>query len=441
LCALFPESGQAAERRASHGKRFRGSGAEFVLCALFRQSGMRMPGWLNRNVWGMTVTSLLSDACYEMVLAVLPGFLPVIHVAASALGWIEGVSDAFSSFLKLFAGWYSDRIGRRKRTIVLGYLFTGTGLSIFSVAASWIPILLGRMVSWFGKGIRGSLRDAMLAESVAPGMRGRAFGFHRAGDTVGAILGPMAGIVLLSLLPKPAPDIPFRTIFVLSLIPGLSAPLLFATMVRETRREPRPGMKLITSVRGLPPRFRRFLLAVGIFGCGDFSPTLLTLAAATLLASAHGPVRAAQLAALLYVTRNVVYAGASFPVGWLADRMRKPPLLMAGYLCAALMAGATAALFIRGSARFPVLAVVFAVAGLFAAAQDTLEGAIPPDLTSDEMRGTVYGTLGAVNGVGDLIASALVGTLWTTVSPVAAFAAAGVLMLAGALSVGAIPEK
>jgi sugar phosphate permease len=128
-------------------------------------------------------------------------------------------------------------------------------------------------------------------------------------------------------------------------------------------------------------------------------------------------------------------------VGWLADRMRKPPLLMAGYLCAALMAGATAALFIRGSARFPVLAVVFAVAGLFAAAQDTLEGAIPPDLTSDEMRGTVYGTLGAVNGVGDLIASALVGTLWTTVSPVAAFAAAGVLMLAGALSVGAIPEK
>ena len=91
-----------------------------------------MPAWLNRNVWGMTLTSLFSDACYEMVLAVLPGFLPVIHVAAAALGWIEGASDAFSSFLKLFAGWYSDRIGQRKRMIVVGYLFTGTGLSIFS---------------------------------------------------------------------------------------------------------------------------------------------------------------------------------------------------------------------------------------------------------------------------------------------------------------------
>jgi MFS family permease len=186
-----------------------------------------MPRWLNRNVWGMTITSMLSDACYEMVLAVLPGFLPVIHVAAAALGWIEGASDAFSSFLKLFSGWYSDKLGQRKWMIVLGYFFTGTGLSIFSIAITWIPILLGRIVSWFGKGIRGSLRDAMLSESVDPEVRGRAFGFHRSGDTVGAIIGPLTGVALLSFLPKAfpnsGPDIPFRTIFLLSLIPGLSA--------------------------------------------------------------------------------------------------------------------------------------------------------------------------------------------------------------------------
>src|ERR1700691_3051274 len=283
-----------------------------------------MPKWLTRNVWGMTITSLLSDACYEMVLAVLPGFLPVIGVAAAALGWIEGASDAFSAFLKLFAGWYSDRLGHRKWMIVLGYLFTGTGLSVFSAAASWIPILLGRIVSWFGKGIRGSLRDAMLSESVEPEVRGRAFGFHRAGDTVGAVIGPLAGIGLLSLLPKEfpnaAPDSPFRAIFLLSLIPGLCAPLVFAVMVRETPRAPRPGIKLVASLRQLPRAFRRFLAAVGLFGAGDFSPTLLTLAAATLLRSAHGTVRAAQLAAVLYVMRNVVYAGASFPIGVLADR-------------------------------------------------------------------------------------------------------------------------
>ncbi len=290
-----------------------------------------MPRWLNRNVWGMTITSLLSDACYEMVLAVLPGFLPIIHVAAAALGWIEGASDAFSSFLKLFAGHYSDKIGRRKGMIVLGYLFTGTGLSIFAAAVTWIPILLGRMVSWFGKGIRGSLRDTMLSESVDPEVRGRAFGFHRAGDTVGAIIGPLAGVALLQFLPAAPPDFPFRRIFLLSLIPGLCAPVIFALMVKETRRQPMPGKKLIASIRGLPAAFRRFLLAVGLFGSGDFSPTLLTLAAATLLRPAYGPIRAAQLAALLYVIRNVVYASASFPIGALADRMRKTPLLSGGY--------------------------------------------------------------------------------------------------------------
>jgi MFS family permease len=387
----------------------------------------------------MTITSMLSDACYEMVLAVLPGFLPIIHVAAAALGWIEGASDAFSSFLKLFSGWYSDRLGRRKWMIVLGYLFTGTGLSIFSAAVTWIPILLGRVVSWFGKGIRGSLRDAMLSESVDPEVRGRAFGFHRAGDTVGAIVGPLAGVALLSLLPKTfpnaTPDFLFRTIFLLSLIPGLSAPLVFAFLVRETPRRPRPEMKLAASIRQLPRAFRRFLAAVGLFGAGDFSPTLLTLAAATLLRSAHGPVRAAQLAALLYVIRNVVYAAASFPIGVLADRMAKVPLLSAGYFCEAFVAGATALLFKGSSAAFPILAAVFVVSGIFAAAKDTLEGAIPPDMTDPDQRGTVYGTLGAVNGAGDLIASALTGTLWTAFSPVAAFGAAAVLMAGGAVSV------
>lgn len=382
---------------------------------------------------------MLSDACYEMVLAVLPGFLPIIHVAAAALGWIEGASDAFSSFLKLFSGWYSDQLGRRKWMIVLGYLFTGTGLSIFSTAVTWIPILAGRIVSWFGKGIRGSLRDAMLAESVDPEVRGRAFGFHRAGDTVGAILGPLAGIGLLSYLPKAFPqagaDAPFRTIFLLSLIPGLCAPMVFALLVRETARRPQPRMKFVASIRQLPRPFRRFLVAVGLFGAGDFSPTLLTLGAATLLRSAHGPVRAAQLAAMLYVIRNIVYAGASYPIGALADRMTKLPLLSGGYFCEAVAAGTLGVLFREKSAGFPVLAVVFVVSGIFAAAKDTLEGAIPAELSGAEMRGTVYGTLGAVNGVGDLTASAVTGTLWTLVSPATGFGVAAGLMAIGGASV------
>src|ERR1035438_8197860 len=176
--------------------------------------------WLNRNVAGMTLTSLFSDACYEMIIAVLPGFLAAVGVSPAALGWIEGAADALSSFLKLWAGWYSDHIGRRKLIVVIGYFFTGTGMSLFTLAAAWPMILFGRMVSWFGKGVRGSLRDAMLSESVPAEYRGRAFGLHRAGDTIGAIIGPLAGIALLHFLPAPKPDYPFRVIFLCSLIPG-----------------------------------------------------------------------------------------------------------------------------------------------------------------------------------------------------------------------------
>ncbi len=394
-----------------------------------------MKQWLNRNIWGMTITSLLSDASHEMVMAVLPGFLPTIHVAAVALGWIEGASDAFSSFLKLFAGWYSDKIGHRKRMIVIGQFFTGTGLSLFAFANGWGLILVGRMVSWFGRGLRGTLRDAMLSESVAPEYRGRAIGFHRTGDTIGAIIGPVMGVALLSWLPAVTPDAPFRTIFLLSLLPGLAAPVAFLVLVKETRRQPKPWMNFLHSLRELPSAFRRMLLAVGLFGSGDFSPALLILGAATLLRPKYGAVHAAQLAALLYVVRNIVYSAASYPIGWLADRMRKPPLLAAGYFCGAATAGLAAMMFRSGSSSLPLLAATFLLAGVFAAAQDTLEKAIPPDMTDPAIRGTVYGALGAVNGAGDLISSALVGTLWSVASPEIAFSTAGGLMLLGSISV------
>lgn len=152
-------------------------------------------------------------------------------------------------------------------------------------------------------------------------------------------------------------------------------------------------------------------------------------------------MRAAEIAALLYVVRNVVYAAASFPVGALADRVARVPLLAGDYLCAALAAGATVFLFTRGAASPVTLGGVFVIAGIFAAAQDTLEGAIPADLGGAAGRGTVYGTLGAVNGAGDLIASGLAGTLWTFVSPVAAFGTAAGLMTLGAAAVFSVRSR
>jgi MFS family permease len=392
-------------------------------------------GWLNRNVVGMSITSLLGDAGYEMVTAVLPGFLSTIGVAASALGWIEGVADAGSSFLKLGSGWYSDRIGHRKRIVTLGYLVSGTALAVFAWAVSWPLVLLGRAVAWFGRGIRGPLRDAMLADSVTSQARGKAFGFHRAGDTIGAVIGPLIGFFLLAHLPAPTPSSPFRTIFLVSLIPGIGSAVAFALLVREIRRPARMELRFWGALRELPKRYIRFLGGVGVFGLGDFSHTLLILAATQLLTPQYGAVRASQIAALLYLLRNVLYAGASFPIGALGDRVDKQKLLAAGYGVGVFTAFGTAAAFAWNMSSLLTLSVIFGLAGIYIAAEDSLEGSIPPELTTRGSRGTTYGLMGTVNGVGDLVASALVGTLWTAVSPATAFACAGFIMLVGAVVV------
>jgi len=389
-------------------------------------------GWLNRNVIGMAVTSLCADACYEMVTAVLPGFLATIGVAATALGWIEGAADALSSFVKLGIGWYSDRIGCRKKIVTAGYLLAGTSLSLFALAASWPLVLLGRVVAWLGRGARGPLRDAMLSESVNPQAVGKAFGLHRAGDTLGAVIGPLIGVGLLSVLPAASPSEPFRTIFVISLMPGLSAAAVFWATVKELGAPGRRKLGFFASFQNLPRGYTRLLRGVGLFGLGDFSHTLLILAAGNLLAPHYGVVRAAQIAALLYAFRNLLYAGFSFPIGALGDRTQKKGLLAAGYFLGAMTAVGAALLFAFQLRSIPILAALFAAAGIYIAAEDALEGAITADFVPREARGAAYGLLGAVNGVGDLAASALVGTVWTAVSPAAAFSCAGLLMLSGA---------
>jgi MFS family permease len=387
--------------------------------------------WFNRNVVGMTITSFCADVGYEMVSAVLPGFLASIGVAAEALGWIEGLADALSSFVKLGAGWYSDRIGHRKPIVTVGYFLSGTALAVFAAAVSWPLVLAGRMVAWFGKGIRSPLRDAMLSDSTSPEVRGKVFGMHRAGDTAGAVLGPLLGVWLLSVLPRPNASAPFRTIFLVSLIPGLISVAAMAFLVKERRVPGNKSRKLWKSIVELPPQYRRFLVAVGAFGAGDFAPTLLVLAAAQLLTPGYGVVRAGEIAALFYVVRNASNALAAFPAGVLADHFHKWKLLAGGYALGGATGFAAAALFAWKVAAIAPIAAVFILGGVYIGIQDALEGAIPADIVSSTERGTAYGLLGAVNGVGDLIASVLVGTVWTMASPVAAFAAAGVLMTAG----------
>ncbi len=387
----------------------------------------------------MTLTSFFGDLGYEMIIAVLPGFFTALGIAAAALGWIEGAADALASFIKLGSGWYSDRMGRRKPIVTLGYFLSGTAMSAFALATSWPLVLGARLVAWFGKGIRGPLRDAMLSDSATPETRGRVFGLHRAGDTMGAILGPLAGVWLLGRLPRPDPAAPFRQIFLISLIPGLLAVASMVVLVREMARPGSRGLKLWAAVRDLPRPYLRFLTGVGLFGLGDSSPTLLILAATQLLSPQMGVVRAGQVAGLLYVLRNALYALIAYPAGALGDRMPKRTLLAAGYAMGAITAFGTVLVFASGTRSIAILAAIFALSGIYIGVHDALEGAIPPDLVPGEVRGTAYGLMGAVNGVGDLAASGLVGTLWTVVSPEWAFGAAGVLMAAGALLMARLP--
>jgi MFS family permease len=156
--------------------------------------------WLNRNILGFGLTSFLSDFCHEMATAVLPQFIQAIGASAAALGFIEGVADAVSSFSKLGAGYWGDKTGKRKNLTVVGYTLTAFSKAVFAFAFAWPLILVGRIVGWFGRGMRSSLRDAMLADSVAEQYRAKAFGFHRASDTAGAVAGPLAAFLLLSII-------------------------------------------------------------------------------------------------------------------------------------------------------------------------------------------------------------------------------------------------
>jgi MFS family permease len=379
--------------------------------------------WLNKNVFAFGMASLFSDMGHEMATALLPVFLTAtLRAPAWALGVIEGVADVAASAFKLLAGWHTDRIGKRKPLTVLGYLATGLATGGYALAQVWQHVLVAKTLGWMGRGTRGPLRDAMMAESVTPNFYGRAFGFHRAMDTLGAILGPAAAALLLH-------ELPARRIFVISLVPGVLAAAFIAGLVKEKHRPPHHGLKLWGSVKQLPARFKRFVAAVGVFGLGNFSHTLLILRAMEVLKPTMGTVHANAMAIGLYTFHNVVYSAAAFPAGVLSERFGKRALLGVGYFLFALMCVG----FSLPTLTLPRLVVLFLLAGLYIGIVDTMEGAFAAELLPDERRGTGNGLLHTVNGVGDLVSSVVVGFLWTAISPVFGFGYAAVMSGVGGL--------
>ena len=378
-------------------------------------------GWLNRTVLGIGVASLFSDVGHEMATSAMPALLASIGASSAALGLIEGLSDGLSSFAKLASGHYSDRLRRRKPLAVVGYFMTASGMASFAFATQAWHILLGRMFGWVGRGARTPVRNVLLTEATTKETYGRAFGLERTMDSAGAILGPLLALALALAFSA-------RHVFLFTLVPGLFAALAVTFLVQEKPHEPAPARAFLDSARALPADFRRFMAGVGLAGLGDFSNTLLILWATQAWTPRLGSARAASLAMAFYVGYNVVYTVSCSVAGWLADRSAKNRVLAAGYALAVIPASA---LLVPGDS-YAKFAVIFAVSGVYMGFWETVESTTAATLLPASIRGVGFGTLATVNGIGDVISSILVGSLWVA-SPHLAMGFVIVTTAAGAL--------
>ena len=385
--------------------------------------GKKAP-WLNRTVLGIGLASLFSDWAHETATTLLPAFLATMGVAAAWLGAIEGIADGLSSFAKLGSGFYTDGLQRRKPIAVAGYLITALGTASFGLATTAWHVLLARSTAWLGRGVRTPIRKALLAGAVSRETYGRAFGFERMMDTLGAIVGPLSAFALLPLL-----NHRYQLLFGLTLIPGLAAAAVMALAVKEGERKPVAHISFGESLRALPPQFRKFLVAVGLFGAGDFAHSMLILLATQKLAATWGLAGAASAATGLYTLHNLLYCGFAFVAGWLADRFDKGRLLAVSFFLATLMA--LCVIFLP--MNLWTLALVFMLAGIFVAMEETLEDSFCAELVGEDHHGMAFGTLATVNGIGDLISSLVVGLLWSAFGTGAAFAYSAALFLLGGI--------
>lgn len=392
----------------------------------------RRARWLNSTVLGVGLASLFSDWSHEIATSAMPAFLSSLGVSAAWLGIIEGVSDGLSSFAKMVSGFYTDKLTRRKPIAVAGYIGTAVATACFAFASNAWQVLFARAAGWFSRGFRTPVRKALLAAAVTPEAYGRAFGLERTMDTTGAIIGPLSALLILQFTHHN-----FRILFAWTLLPGLLAAAVILFLVRERERAPVPHISFGERLRMLPANYRKFLVAVGLFGAGDFSHTMLILLATQRLTPSLGPAGAASAGVLLYVLHNVFYASFSFIAGWLGDRFPKNQLLAAGYA----LAGVMTLVIILIPTSIWGLALIFLIGGVYIATEETLEDSLCAELVDRTHHGMAFGVLATVNGIGDSVSSIIVGALWTAFGITIAFSYSATLFFAGSILVAMLPSN
>lgn len=382
---------------------------------------------LGRNVLALAAVSFFTDVSSEMIYPLLPLFLTgTLGASAQFLGAIEGAAESTAALLKLASGWWSDRISRRKPLVVLGYSIASLVRPLVAIAQSAGQVLAIRLIDRVGKGIRNSPRDALIADSVDPAMRGRAFGFHRAADHAGGVVGPLVAFALLHWL-----QTPLRTVFLLAAIPGAIAVVTVIIGVREPRRPAVVRQEVTTPDLGQPMGrpFWRVLAVVFLFTLGNSTDAFLLLRAAEL----GVPIA---LAPVLWAALHVVKSASSTPGGALSDRLGRTPTLVAGWgLYALVYVG-----FAMASDAWHAWALFLAY-GIYFGLTEGTERALVADLVPAERRGAAYGWYYLAIGIGTFPASLIFGVVWTRVGAGAAFIMGASLALAAALGLMAVRPK
>ena len=361
---------------------------------------------LGRNVMALSAVSFLTDVSSEMIYPLLPVFLTgVLGANASFIGAIEGAAETTAALLKLASGWWSDRVQKRKPLVGLGYGIATTMRPLVAIAQSAGQVLGIRVADRVGKGIRNAPRDALIAESVDPSIRGRAFGFHRAADHAGGVLGPLIAFAVLTYHLAE-----IRTVFWLAAIPGVLSFLVLVAFVRDV---PRVAAAPATTGPDLSlPLDRSFWRVLGVI----FLFTLGNSTDAFLLLRAHQLGVPVALAPILWAALHVVKSLSSTPGGALSDRIgRRPTLIMGWTLYAAVYFG-----FARATAAWQAWAL-FAVYGVFFGLTEGSERALIADLVPPERRGTAFGWFNLAIGLGALPASLLFGWVWDRAGAPTAF--------------------